>query len=102
MPKVEFSAEALARANRLADDMLASREEVDAKVDPAWNAKYGDHSWDAALFQLGIVDAQGNPKKGATPEPTLEERKTDGRAMVQFLYHRPARVDDDSCTRAQT
>jgi hypothetical protein len=30
------------------------RAKVDAKVDPEWNAKYGDSSWDAALVVSGF------------------------------------------------
>jgi N-acyl-D-aspartate/D-glutamate deacylase len=31
------------------------RAEVDATIDPEWNAKYGDASWDAALMCFGYI-----------------------------------------------
>jgi hypothetical protein len=30
------------------------RAEHDAKVDPEWNAKYGDAAWETSLLLLGI------------------------------------------------
>ena len=31
------------------------RAEIDATIDPEWNAKYGDNAWDAALMCIGYI-----------------------------------------------
>jgi hypothetical protein len=47
------------------------RAEIDATIDPEWNAKYGDAAWETSLLLLGISSpTDDGPKKGATPELT--------------------------------
>jgi hypothetical protein len=50
-------------------DDSSLRAEYDAKVDPEWNAKYGDADWETSLLLLGI-SSPTNSKKGAAPELT--------------------------------
>jgi hypothetical protein len=47
----ELEADRLAFVASVEDGSLRAR--VDAKVDPEWNAKYGDASWEAALMCIG-------------------------------------------------
>jgi len=37
------------------------RAEMDAQIDPAWLAKYGDSSWAAALAVIGYGPQPGTP-----------------------------------------
>ena len=55
MTPEEIEADCLAWEASVKDGSL--RAKVDAKVDPEWNAKYGDASWEAALFCIGYGSA---------------------------------------------
>ena len=50
------------------DDLDATRAQLWAERDPAWVAKYGQASWDAAMVVLGETPADSGPSDPAVPD----------------------------------
>ncbi len=58
------------------------RAEIDAKMDPEWNAKYGDAAWDNALILIGY---EPSPDAAQTPVPPPDT--SGGRLMSETGAH---------------
>ena len=60
------------------EDLAALRAEIEAELDPAWVARYGEASWRAALVVFGMADPQtgellGHAEVDGPPTPLRAE-----------------------------
>jgi hypothetical protein len=60
MTPEEIEADRLAFVASVEDGSL--RAKIDAKVDPEWEAKFGDASWEAALTVIGYGPLPDEPR----------------------------------------